>query len=61
MNLQEKFEDMLVRVNNDGLGYYLMHYTDSNSMPDEKSRRLFEDANKALKEFETYITDKANP
>jgi len=57
--LREEFEYILNKIDNEGLGYYLLDYTDSSEMPDEKSKELFEKANEALFAFKKYIEEKA--
>ena len=53
--LQEEFEGIANKIENEGLGYYLMYYTDSSSMPDEKSKKLFDEAVKGLNNFTAYV------
>ena len=57
--LQEEFENVVNKIDNEGLGYYLISYTDSSSMPDEKSKDLFDKAVKALNNFTEYVEAKA--
>ena len=53
--LMEQFQVIENKMNNEGLGYYIMNYTDSSSMPDKESKRLFNEAVIALTNFTNYI------
>jgi hypothetical protein len=57
--LKEEFAIILNSINNEGLGYYLLDYTDENSMPDKKSKKLFKKSLKSLKKFKNYIEEKS--
>ena len=58
-NTKEKFSIILHSINNEGLGYYLLDYTDENSMPDKQSKKLFKKSLKSLKKFKNYIEEKS--
>ena len=58
--MADDFKCVLNKIENEGLGYYILDYTSSDSMPDEKSKELFENAEKALTEFKKYIEEKAS-
>ena len=55
----ENFIDVSNKIDNEGLGYFILDYTSSDSMPDQKSKELFEAAEDALSEFRNYIEEKA--
>ena len=59
-SLQKQFEDIQGKIENEGLGYYVMDYTDSSAMPDETSRDLFDKASNALSDLVDYINEKAD-
>ena len=59
MTKQEEFEYVEDKIDQEGLGYYLMDYTDSGEMPDEKSRELFDRASGAMRDFVDYIEEMA--
>jgi len=58
-DLQEEFECIQNKIENEGLGYYLLDYAVSDSMPDDKSKKLFEKAVKALSNFKKYIDEQS--
>jgi len=58
--LFENFNDVVNKMENEGIGYFITSYCTANDMPDEKSKELFAKAEKALNEFESYIYKKAN-
>ena len=60
MSSFENFREVIDRVEDEGLSYFILHYYTPDDMPDEKSKELFAKAEKALKEFENYIYEKAN-
>lgn len=43
------------KIDNEGLDYFILHYTDAMSMPDKKGAKLFEKARIALEEFKEYV------
>lgn len=55
----EDYEEVRQRINQEGLDYFLMHYTSADSMPTEKGRKLFEKALKSLRKFEAYVEKEA--
>ena len=57
--LQELFEGIKNRIEQEGLGYYLISYTDSSEMPDETSKDLFDKAVNALDDFMDYVESMA--
>lgn len=57
---QEKFQYVENKMEKESIGYYILDYTDSYSMPDDKSKQLFDDAHKALNKFVQYIEEQAN-
>jgi hypothetical protein len=59
-NLSDEFQYVENKIENEGVGYYILHYTDSSSMPDSRSKELFDEAYRALTEFTQYIEEKAN-
>lgn len=54
-DLQEEFQRVSDIMYEEGIGYYLLDYTDSSSMPDKESKKLFEEATRAIQDFEEYI------
>ena len=58
-NINENFSIILNSINNEGICYYLLDYTDENSMPDKKSKKLFKKSVKSLKKFQNYIKEKS--
>ena len=58
--LTEEFQRVQNIMENEGIGYYILDYTDSSSMPDEKSKKLFESAHQAITELIQYIEKNAN-
>ena len=58
--LKEDFQYVLNKMENEGIGYYIMGYTDSSSMPDLKSKKLFEEAHRALTKLIQYIEEQAD-
>ena len=58
-NLNE-FQKIASDIEEEEIGYYLLDYGASIwDMPDEKSKELFANAEKALREFKTYIFENA--
>ena len=55
--LKEEFEYIENKIKNEGIGYYLLDYTDSSTMPDKKSKELFEKARRAILDFQDYISE----
>jgi len=60
MSTFENFKELVNIVEDEGLSYFILYCYTANDMPDEKSKELFAKAEKALKEFENYIYEKAN-
>ena len=60
MSTFENFKELVDVVEDEGLSYFILYCYTSDDMPDEKSKELFAKAEKALKEFENYIYEKAN-
>ena len=46
-------------IENEGLGYFLQGYCSSDYIPDEEGKLLFEKAEAALEEFESYVDMRA--
>jgi len=55
----EDFRELVDRVEDEGLSYFILYQYTPDDMPDEKSKKLFAKAEKALKKFENYIYKKA--
>jgi len=55
---KQSFKDIETSINEEGLSYYLMYYTNGNEIPTKKGRKLFKKAKKALEEFSDYIDKK---
>jgi len=53
--LEEEFENVAYKIDNEGLGYYITSYASASSMPDEESRELFKMAEEALDNFVSYV------
>lgn len=51
----ENYLKVLNKIENEGLDYFILDYTDANSMPDKKGKELFEKARIALEEFKEYV------
>ena len=60
MTLQEEFKRIEDISYDEGIGYYLLDYTDENEMPNEESKQLFLEAKNAIKKFEAYIKEQAS-
>ena len=54
----ETYHRVLSRISNEGLSYFLQHYTSADSMPDKQGRLLFKRAEDALNKFEQYCREK---
>ena len=59
MKNKEEFKRIVHSIDEEGIGYYLLDYTDSDSMPDEESKKLFENAIEAINIFTKYVTKKS--
>jgi len=57
---EEEFDYIEAKIDNEGIGYYILDYTTSAEMPDEKSKELFDKASNALREFKNYINSKSS-
>ena len=51
----KSYTEVKYSIENEGLGYFLQSYCSSDYMPDEEGRLLFEKAENALNEFESYV------
>ena len=57
--LLEEFQYVESKMENEGIGYYILDCVSSAEMPDKKSEELFENARIALIEFTDYIQNNA--
>jgi len=57
MDIKEKLENELYRLDNEGDGYYFTGYTSEKYMPDEKSKILFTEALNAINNFRKYLEE----
>ena len=57
MSKFENREEVAHAVNSEGLGYFLLNYTSSDSMPDDDLKGAFEKAEKALIEFQKLLPE----
>ena len=48
------FDELMNTMQKERIGYFPLHIS-SDGMPDKKSKKLFEKADKALKEFRDYV------
>lgn len=55
----ENYIDVLNKIENEGLGYFILDYTSSFDMPDEKGAKLFDEAEFALRQFQEYVEEQA--
>lgn len=54
------YKDLESAIDNEGEGYFLLHYTSSSEMPDEECAKLFDEAADAMKKFFDHVSKKAN-
>ena len=53
----EDREHVAVKVNEEGLGYFILDYTSADQMPDEELKNAFIKAEQALAEFENLLPE----
>ena len=56
----ENRQEVAWKAEDEGLGYFILNYTNSDSMPDEEMKKAFEKAENALREFEKLLEDCEN-
>ena len=57
MNKYENREDVRDKVDEEGLGYFIMYYTSADTMPDDELKEAFEKAKEALEEFKALLPE----
>ena len=55
----EDYEEVKIRMNQEGIDYFLMRYTDAESMPDKKGQELFAKAKESLDAFTSYVEEES--
>lgn len=55
----EDYEEVKILMNQEGIDYFLMHYTNAESMPDKKGQELFAKAKEAMDAFTSYVEEEA--
>jgi hypothetical protein len=59
MSKAENYQHVQNKIENEGLGYFLLDYCRSDWMPSKEGEILFDEAVKALEAFENFVNEQA--